>query len=670
MNSKQHGNRLIHETSPYLLQHAHNPVDWYPWGDEAFVKAKAEDKPVFLSVGYSACHWCHVMAHESFEDEDTAKLLNEHFVSVKVDREERPDIDEVYMNACQAMTGSGGWPLSIFMTPDKKPFYAGTYFPPRNAYGRTGFPDLLIRISELWRTEREALVRQGEKVVNALSGTRGGSGKPYEPKALVESGYRALMHAFDRTYGGFSHAPKFPMPHYLTFLLAYGQAYQSKKAIRMAAFTLEQMYRGGIFDHVGGGFSRYSTDERWLVPHFEKMLYDNALLLSAYSRCYAVTGNVICREAAIKICEYVLRDMRSPESAFYSAQDADSEGEEGRFYTWEYEELQSVLSDNEIGILEERYGVSRNGNFEGRNILHITGDSNNHADDAILQKLYDARRRRVPPLKDTKISASWNGLMIEALTEAGLYLGKEPYITAARHAADFILERMTAPDGSVIGIYGKSSLGFLSDHANIACALIKLYTATLNLSYLERARAVTDTLIGRFFESGENRFYMTGRKDEALFMRPRDDYDGAMPSGAARAIAAMLYLYRITGNESLQNILDAAVGAFSAEAQDSPVSHVHFLDMLLSRLVPLRQIVICAPRDDEEAMDAYRAIISRYLPFTSAIFYDRSEKMRLLLPSLRQYDTPDGFAAYICENFTCGAPVYAPARLLEILKIC
>jgi hypothetical protein len=663
-------NRLADETSPYLLQHAHNPVDWYPWSAEAFDKAKAEDKPVFLSIGYSACHWCHVMAHESFEDAETAKLLNAHFVSVKVDREERPDVDEVYMAACQAMTGSGGWPLSIFMTPEKKPFYAGTYFPPRSAYGRAGFPELLERISELWRTDRDKLAAQSEKVSEALGAAREKEGEAPDTEALVQKGYRALLHAFDDINGGFSHAPKFPTPHNLTFLMAYDQAYHDKKALHMAEYTQERMYRGGIFDHVGFGFSRYSTDEKWLVPHFEKMLYDNAMLLKAYSQCHAVTGDMVCRAAADKIAAYVQRDMVSPEGAFYSAQDADSEGEEGRYYVWCYDELQGALTAGEIKILEERYGVSHRGNFEGRNILHQTGeDAEGEAGAAVLQKLYELRRKRVPPLKDTKISASWNGLMIEALAEAGMLLGEETYIAAARRAADFIIEAMIRPDGIVIGIYGKPSAGFLADHANIACALHRLYTATLDMRYLERALAVVDTMVRRFFEPGENRFYMSALEDEALFMRPRDDYDGAMPSGAASATMALAHLYQLTGQQKLKKVLDAAVLAFLTVAASSPASHLHFLSALLTQIVPHRQVVIAALRDDAEAADVYRQIVSCYQPFASVIFYDQSEDMDALFPELTQYRTDKLFAAYVCENFTCGQPVFSAEKLRERLKL-
>ena len=611
------------------------------------------------------------MARESFEDEEIAALLNANFVSIKVDREERPDVDEVYMNVCQAMTGSGGWPLSVFMTADKKPFFSGTYFPPRSAYGRMGFTELIAQIAQLWKTNRTALLEQSEKVIRFMQKP---SGKVDEEEndavALIEQGFRAIKGAYDHEHGGFSVAPKFPMPHYLSFLLMYDQAYQSKKAVEMAAFTLDRMARGGIFDQVGFGFSRYSTDAEWLVPHFEKMLYDNALLLKAYSECYAVTGNDFCREAAEKICTYVLRDMLSSEGAFYSAQDADSEGEEGRYYIWSYDELQRELTPEELRILETHYGVTQRGNFVGRNILYRTDENREDtADAAVLQKLLTLRQQRIPPFKDTKISASWNGLMIEALATAGMVCGNTSYVEVARKVADFVLTHMMSEDGSVSGIYGKPGSGFLADHANMACALLRLYTATLDISYLKQALAITDRMIRRFFEYGEDRFYMAEAETEELFMRPRDEYDGAMPSGTARAMMAIARAYYLTGQEKMKKVLDSVTSAFSATAAESPASHVHFLSVLLTQLIPHSQIVIVARRDDAQAMDVYRRISAHYAPFSSVIYYDQSSGMEALFPELHLYRSDQPFAAYVCEGFTCGAPIYSAGELLERLNL-
>jgi len=671
MPDNPHVNKLANETSPYLLQHAHNPVDWYPWGVEVFEKACMEDKPVFLSIGYSTCHWCHVMAHESFEDEEIAQRLNASFVSIKVDREERPDIDEVYMSVCQAMTGSGGWPLSIFMTPDKKPFFAGTYFPPHNAYGRIGFDELCTRIAELWQTNRTALVEQSQKIISFMQKPADRTDtESVDAATLVEQGYRTLKGVFDSEHGGFSSAPKFPMPHYLSFLLMYDQAYQSKKAIEMAEFTLKRMAHGGIFDQAGFGFSRYSTDAEWLVPHFEKMLYDNALLLKAYCECYAVTGNDLYRKTAEKICTYILRDMLAPEGAFWSAQDADSEGEEGRYYVWGYDELQRSLTPDELRILEMHYGVTRQGNFDGKNILYRAEDSKDDAADiAVLQKLFTLRQQRIPPFKDTKISASWNGLMIEELASAGIIFGNVSYVDAAQKAADFIVAHMVSGDGSVSSIYGKSDSGFLADYANMVCALVRLYTATLEIAYLRHALSIADQMIQSFFEYGEDRFYMTESGGSELFMRPRDEYDGAMPSGAARAMVALAQLVHLTGKEKLKKVLESAVPAFISTAENSPASHVHFLSVLLMQLLPHSQIVIVARRDDAEAMSAYRSITSRYAPFSSVFFYDQSVDMDELIPELQSYRSDRHFAGYVCENFACSSPVYSPKELLIRLNL-
>ncbi len=662
-----HTNRLIHEQSGYLLQHAHNPVNWCPWGEEAFIKARSENKPIFLSIGYSTCHWCHVMAHESFENEETAALLNAHFVSVKVDREERPDIDEVYMGVCQALTGSGGWPLSIFMTPDKKPFYAGTYFPPHGVYGRMGFPEILERIAEAWKTKRDVLVAQSDEICKLLLGKAPRVEVDYDAADLIEKGVRALQRMFDDVHGGFSQAPKFPMPHYISFLLMYDHAYKSKRAVEMALFTLKKMVRGGIFDHVGYGFSRYSTDETWLVPHFEKMLYDNALLLKAYSEGYAVTGGTLCRDAAQKIAAYVLREMRSPEGAFFSAQDADSEGVEGKYYVWSYDELERVLTPGELSLLETEYGLTQSGNFEGQNILHRSAEGlADAAAEAVLQKLYEIRSSRVPPFKDTKISASWNGLMIEALSEAGMLLSRDDYIEAACRAADFMLDKMISSEGNVIGIYKKPDAGFLADYANTACALHRLYSATRNIRYLQYALSIVDAMTDRFFDPGDGRFYMAGRSEE-LFIRPRDEYDGAMPSGAASALTALSGLYHLSGKDSLKKILDTAIDAFLPEAETSPVSHVHFLSAILTRTVPHRQIVIAAGPEDGEALRVYRSTNAHYAPFTTVLHYDGSQEMRDAVPELENYNMSGSFTAFVCEDFTCGRPLYSAEALMERL---
>ena len=671
-NQKNIPNKLINETSPYLLQHAHNPVDWYPWGQEAFDKAKKEDKPVFLSIGYSTCHWCHVMAHESFEDKEVAKALNDSFISVKVDREERPDIDEVYMSVCQAMTGSGGWPLTIIMRPDKKPFYAGTYLPRESAFGRTGLIELLERVAELWETDREGLVSNGEKITGYFSGKAQVERKTVDVEKIIRGAYSHIKNSYEEEYGGFSQSPKFPSPHYLLFLLKYWKAYGDDDALRMAEHTLGAMYRGGIFDHVGGGFSRYSTDRQWLVPHFEKMLYDNALLLLAYSEGYAATGNELYKTVTQNIAAYVMRDMQSLEGGFYSAEDADSEGKEGKYYVWDYAELEKLLTDDELCLLEARYGVSKRGNFEGKNILNLINAAGKGGalETSALGKLYEARRKRVPPFKDTKIMASWNGLMIEALARAGEVFGDKECLISAAKAADFVLGNMTG--GKLHGSYKEGTLSkkaFLADYANMAGALAELYSATLDTKYLEKAMGLVKEMIDSFWDKGEKRFFMCAKGEEELFMRPRDEYDGAMPSGNSSAITVLAKLKDMTGLDWIREALGSAVEGFAPTAAGTPGAYVHFISSLLSESVPHRQVVIAAGKDDIEALEAYRTIRRSFLPFTTAIYYDKSEQMKALVPDLEQYDTEEPFAGYVCENFACKKPVADPDGLMRELGL-
>lgn len=666
-------NRLAKQVSPYLLQHANNPVDWYPWGEEAFEKAKGADKPIFLSIGYSTCHWCHVMAHESFESEEVAKLLNSSFISIKVDREERPDIDEVYMNVCQAMTGSGGWPLTIFMTADKKPFYAGTYFPKITMYGRMGITELLSKISKIWKTDRQSLLQNSEKIRSFFTQSENEHNAKLDADKIIEKGYRHIESSFDKQYGGFSHSPKFPTPHYLLFLLKYSKAHKSKDALAMAEQTLDHMYRGGIFDHVGYGFSRYSTDHKWLVPHFEKMLYDNAMLLLTYCECYSATANPKYRDIIIKICTYLLRDMLSPDGGFYSAEDADSQGEEGKFYVFDYQELNSRFSQKEMLFLEEHYGVSKQGNFEGKNILNkISGGAQeSELNDSVIAKLYEIRQKRVRPFLDTKISASWNGLMIEALIRAGVILRNLEYIESAKKAADFILQKMMG-NSELFGIYKdgtRSSTGFLADYANIINALLAVYSATLEIKYLQKANSLAENMIALFWEKQEDRFYMAKKADEELFLRPKDEYDGAMPSGNASAIMCLTKLVNLTGNETFAQTLDSAIAAFADKSNTSPGSHVHFLSSLLIKSQPHRQIVLVSDKDNAQTLNTYQEITRSFLPFSTVIYYDKSSEMQTLFPELKQYKTTAPFAAYICENFACKSPVYSHEDLLNELNL-
>ncbi len=453
-------NRLKNEKSPYLLQHADNPVDWYPWGPEAFEKARQEDKPIFLSIGYSTCHWCHVMEHESFEDEEVARLLNQTFVSIKVDREERPDIDQLYMTVAQLMTGGGGWPLNIFMTPDKEPFFAATYIPKENRYGRLGLMELIPRVDELWRTSRQELLSSADRIVAALKQVSESQGSSLLDASVLDKAYQQLLDSFDKDLGGFGSAPKFPSPHNFYFLLRYWQRSGREEALDMVEKTLQAMRAGGIYDHVGFGFHRYSTDAGWLVPHFEKMLYDQALLTLAYTEVFQATGKSFYQTTAREILSYILRDMQSPEGAFYSAEDADSEGEEGKFYLWSYDELENLLSDRELDHLVRHFGIKPEGNFldqdggssSGLNILHWSRRANEAQEDfeAIRKKLFDYREKRIHPLKDDKILTSWNGLMIAALARAGGAFSEKAYTDAAEKAASFILAQMRDGRGRLL----------------------------------------------------------------------------------------------------------------------------------------------------------------------------------------------------------------------------
>ncbi|MDD5016969.1 MAG: thioredoxin domain-containing protein [Eubacteriales bacterium] len=673
-DKKRVPNKLLNETSPYLLQHAHNPVDWYPWGDEAFEKARREDRPVFLSIGYSTCHWCHVMAHESFEDKEVAQILNAGFVSVKVDREERPDIDEVYMSVCQALTGSGGWPLTVIMSADKMPFFAGTYLPKNTAYGRMGLIELLAKVMVMWQKDRGSLTQNREKIrvfFDQTDETR--ADVAADSRKILNKAYEYISSLFDGEYGGFSVSPKFPTPHYLLYLLHYWKAYDKKDALLMVEKTLGHMYRGGIFDHIGYGFSRYSTDSKWLVPHFEKMLYDNAMLLLAYTDAYAATGNAEYHGVAQKIATYLLRDMRSPDGGFYSAEDADSEGVEGKYYVWDYRELKNELTEDELCFLEARYGVKNGGNFEGKNILNLIDArlEGGELETAVIKKLYSMRDKRVRPFRDEKISASWNGLAIEALVFAGVFFDEPVYIAAARNAADFILSEMTGKDGTLYGTYkdGRRSKAFLADYANAANALIALYTATLEMGYIDKAVSLVKDMIRLFWDEAEKRFYMTPKGDEALFMRPRDDYDGAMPSGNSSAVMCLVRLFNLKGDADIKKTLDNAIKGFVPKADLSPGAHMHFLSAMMTYTMPHRQVVIASDRDNQNTMDAYMAINHAYLPFTTVIYYDKSAEMDKVFPELAQYKTDAAFSAYVCENFTCKRPIHTSIELKKELGL-
>lgn len=586
-------NHLKNETSPYLLQHADNPVDWYPWGKEAFEKAKREDKPIFLSVGYSTCHWCHVMAHESFEDDKVAEVLNRYFVSIKVDKEERPDVDSIYMSVCQALTGSGGWPTTIFMTPDQKPFFAGTYFPKTARYGQIGFVELLLAVHEKWRTSREDLLQSAEEIIAHVR--RNDATRGEADGQLISSAVSIYKRIYDKKYGGFGSAPKFPTPHNLLFLMAYYERSKEADVLHMVEHTLMQMYRGGLFDHIGGGFSRYSTDAYFLAPHFEKMLYDNAMLLLAYSRAYEVTRKQSYRNVAERTAGYILREMKAPEGGFYSAQDADSEGVEGKYYLFEPQETERILGAEKGKKFNHYFDITKEGNFEGKsipNLLKTENLSDGMEDD--LQPVYEYRKKRYALHLDDKILTSWNGLMIAAMCSLYRVTKNERYLDAAKKAQSF-LENNLCEEGAVFTSWrdGKrSENGFLDDYANVIFALLALYKATLEQEYLNRAMQLCRKTVSEFYDEEQGGFYLYGTENEQLIFRPKETYDGAIPSGNSMMAYNLVQLEYLTEDEWLEKLTKRQLDFMASQAKDYPTGYAMFLLALSEYQDPAVKITV------------------------------------------------------------------------------
>lgn len=637
-------NQLKNEISPYLLQHAENPVDWYPWCKEAFEKAKSEDKPIFLSIGYSTCHWCHVMAHESFEDEKTAKILNKYFISIKVDREERPDIDSVYMSVCQAFTGSGGWPMSIFMTWDKKPFFAGTYFPPYSHYGMPGFSDLLNAIANQWNNNRSELLHSADEIITHLKNMES-SGKNLNNTNLIESAVRIFSESFDSVYGGFGSAPKFPTPHNLLFLALYSKQNDNSDILQMVEKTLVQMRKGGIFDHIGYGFSRYSTDKYFLAPHFEKMLYDNALLIIAYSAAYSITRNNFYLHTAEKTAEYVLREMTSPDGGFYCAQDADSQGVEGKFYTFTLSEILDILGDEKGKRFAQVFDITANGNFEGVNIPNLlkSNDLNSDFSDEI-QMLYDYRKKRTRLHLDDKILISWNSLMIAALSALYRASHNEKYLQAAQKAQDFI-ENNLCDDKQLYTSYrdGKwLNKAFLDDYVFYTAALIEMYNSTLDNMYLDKAQQLCDETIKQFAD-GENRgYYLNKAENSELFINPKETYDGALPSGNSVMAYNLVRLYQLTEKEKYRILAEKHIEFLSVQAQSYPAGHCMFL---LAKLIydnpPDHITVVLKDKTDLKK-------IKDHIPFFANISVVLESENYPLLNDKTTY--------YVCKNYSCLPP--------------
>jgi len=668
MTDTKKANRLIKEKSPYLLQHAYNPVNWFPWSDEAFEKAKSEDKPIFLSIGYSTCHWCHVMEKESFEDQEVAEVLNKYFIAIKVDREERPDIDHIYMEVCQALTGHGGWPLTIFMTPDKKPFFAGTYFPKNDRMGMSGLLSILNSVHEAWTKDRESLLKESEYIINAINEgddffETDNDGKL--TKDILDKAYFELKFAFDNFFGGFGSEPKFPTPHNLLFLLRYWYNTKEEYALTMVEKTLACMHKGGIYDHIGFGFSRYSTDKKWLVPHFEKMLYDNALLAIAYLEAYQATKKREYADIAEEIFTYVLRDMTSPEGGFYSAEDADSEGVEGKFYVWSVNEVKKVLGEHDGEKYCKYYDITPHGNFEGSNIPNLIKGNIPDEDKPFIErcrkKLFAYREKRVHPHKDDKILASWNGLMIAAMAIGGRILGKDKYIKAAEKAAEFVLSKLISESGRLLARYrdGESAfLGYVDDYAFFIWGLIELYETTYKPVYLKHSLKLNDDLIKYFWDEKNGGLFYYGSDSEQLIARPKEVYDGATPSGNSVSTLNFLRLARLTGRSDLENKAYMQFETFGGNIKSFPSGHCFFLSAFLFANSKIKEVVIVG-KDNLESSNMINIIREEFRPFTLSLFYsDAYSDLKDLAPFVENYKTIEGkTTAYICQDFTCQDPI-------------
>ena len=693
---KQH-NRLIFEKSPYLLQHADNPVDWYPWGEEAFEKAQKEDKPIFLSIGYSTCHWCHVMAHESFEDPEVARLMNEVFVSIKVDREERPDIDNVYMMVCQMMTGGGGWPLTIVMTPDKKPFFAATYIPKETRFGRIGMLDLIPRIKELWTTQRNQVLSSARQITAHLKQMpQDAPGEELEESTL-ELTYDQLAERFDIQYGGFGSAPKFPTPHNLLFLLRYWKRSGNEKPLEMVEKTLQAMRLGGIYDHLGFGFHRYSTDSKWLVPHFEKMLYDQAMLALAYTEAYQATGKKEYEKTAREIFTYVLRDMTAAEGGFYSAEDADSEGEEGKFYLWTHEEIRQVLAGKEANLIIKLFNVKEDGNFaeeaSGRkirkNILHSTKSLKEFTTElkmseqdleklfeAIRQKLFTYRGERIHPHKDDKILTDWNGLMITALARGARVFDEPRYAEAATGALDFILKNMRTPDGRLLHRYrdGEANIpAYLDDYVFLIWGLLELYETTFEVRHLQTALNLTKVSIGRFWDDNNGGFYFTADNGENILIRQKEIHDGAIPSGNSVAMLNLLQLGRITANPDFEERAAKIERAFSKNVKQLPSAHTQLMAAVDFGVGPSYEVVIVGNPKTNDTKEMLKAIRRQFIPNKVVILRptgQESADIDNLVEFIKFQTSIEGKAtAYVCVNYNCKYPTTDISKMLELFDV-
>jgi hypothetical protein len=692
----KYNNHLIHEKSPYLQQHAHNPVNWYPWGDEAFRIAKKENKPIFLSIGYSTCHWCHVMAHESFEDPEIGKIINKVFVPIKVDREERPEIDNIFMNICQMMTGSGGWPLTIVLTPDKKPFFAGTYFSKESEYGRVGLKEIIISVQDLWNNNPKEAIQSSEKIVNVLKKISHNVPGADLQEEILENTYNALHESFDLKYGGFGMIQKFPSPTNIYFLLRHWKRTSNDNSLNMVLLTLDKMQQGGIYDHIGFGFHRYSVDPTWLVPHFEKMLYDQALISMAYLEAFQITGNPMYNKTVNQILEYVIRDLKSVEGGFYSAEDADSEGEEGKFYLWEKSEIKNILGDD-ADLMCELYQVSDKGNYKeestgkqtGKNILHLKEPVADFAlrknlteedlHEKILKsrgKLFQKRKMRIHPQKDDKILTDWNGLIIAALSKAYQVFGNKSHKESAQKAADFILDKMY-DDGKLMHRYkdGEAAIsGNLDDYAFLIWGLMELYQATFNIKYLEASFNLNKTLMEHFLDKKSGGFYFTADYAEEIILRKKESYDSAVPSGNSVQMLNLLKMAKLSEDESLKDVAIGIEKYFSEKIKRSPLAHTHMINAINFRFGPSYDVVIACDGEKESVIAQEKlqnVLATKFLP--NILWMDVS----LIKEKKFPFNIPDYLMAkkalegnctyYICSDTDCKPPLFNVEEIVDIL---
>ena len=689
-------NKLGGEKSPYLLQHKDNPVNWYPWGEEAFKAAKKEDKPIFLSIGYSTCHWCHVMEHESFEDSTVAELMNNNFINVKVDREERPDIDNIYMTVCQMMTGSGGWPLTIVMTPDKRPFFAGTYFPKESRFQRIGMLDLVPRLGKMWSEERDKILESANEVVSHLQSSFSPSGTEQLTEEIFNSAFSQFLLRFDNENGGFETSTKFPSAHNLSFLLRYYKRSSDPTALMMVEKTLLSMRNGGIYDQIGFGFHRYSTDKEWLLPHFEKMLYDQAMNAIAYLEAFQVTKKEIYANTAREVFSYVLRDMTSFEGGFYSAEDADSDGEEGKFYVWRIEEVNEILGDEDGKLFADIYNFNEKGNFieegtgqfTGNNIPHLLNSIEEIAQSRDLElnqltkklnrlrkQLFKERKKRIHPLKDDKILTDWNGLMIAALAKGAQILDDTTYANSAKRAADFVIEELKAKDGRLLKRYrnGEASLpAHLEDYAFFSWGLLELYEATFDVAYLSEAINLTDLMIDLFWDSVNGGFYFTAYDGEKQIVRTKDLYDGAIPSGNSVAAMVLLRLGRIAGNSKYEEMAFTIGKIFSEKISQAPTGYTQLLSAIDFGIGPSYEIVVVGDRKSKDTQAMLNYIQESFLPNKVLILKPSDSQLNEVVRIAPFTDTQvaiSGMATvYVCENYSCKTPTTDINEMIKSLQ--